>query len=207
VDEITLPGVLLGLVGGLGSALLAEFFRRLHAKRAEPKLRLQLVDGLAPSLVAGNPTAYARLDIHNDSKSGGAIGVSVRIERVIGGSPGDPEKLRFLERWQLAWANEDRGNPNVPPEPKGIPPGGQHPIDLAHLNSTVHGEVIVDIRPQPNNHLNYLGAGAFTLVLVVGGDNARARRYEVDLVHDGERWDGEHASAGERLRLEKLRAV
>ena len=187
--------------------MLGEFLRLRRAAREEPKLSVELVGDLAPARVGKNPGAYARLDIGNDRRSNAATGVSLRIERVRGGSADDSEKLSFLEGWQLAWANEDRGNPNVPPAPKSVPPGDVRRIDLAHLNSAVHGEVIVDVRPQPNNHLNYLGSGRFTLELVVSGDNARARHYAVDVVHDGEAWDGEHTSATDRLRVENLRAI
>jgi hypothetical protein len=206
-EEITVAGVALGLVGGVGGTVLAEIFRRRGAAREEPKLRLELVTGLAPARVANNATAYARLDIGNDRRSNAASGVSVRIARVSGGSSEDEEKLEFLAGWQLAWANEDRGDPNVPPEPKTVPPGDKRRVDLAHLNSVVSGEVIVDVRPQPNNHMNYLGPGSFTLELVVSGDNARASRYEVDLVRDGKAWDGEHTSAADRVRVENLRAL
>jgi hypothetical protein len=205
--DVTAVGVILGLIGGIGGTVLTELFRLRRAAREEPKLRLELVNGLAPAQVAGNPCAYARLDVANDRHSNGATGVSVRIERVFGG-PRQPAEVRdFLEGWQLAWANDDRGNPNVPPQPKSVPPGDKRRIDLAHLNATVNERLIVDIRPQPNNRLNYVGAGGFTFELVASGDNARARRYAVDVVHDGERWDGERGNAGDRLRIENLRQI
>jgi hypothetical protein len=205
-EEITALGVVLGLVGGIGGTVLTEIFRLRRAARAEPKLHLELEHVLSPALVAGKPCVYARVALGNDRLSDGATGVSVRIERVVGGSPEDAEMLAFLKGWQFAWANEDRGNPNVPPEPKGIPAGDKRLVDLAHLNSTVRKRAIVDVRPQPNNKLNYLGFGTFTLDLVVSGDNARARRYALDLVHDGE-WDGEYATATDCLRIENLRPM
>jgi hypothetical protein len=131
-DDVTVLGVVLGLIGGIGGTVLTEIFRRRRAAREEPKLQLELVDGVSPAKVAGNPCAYARLDVRNDRRSGGATAVSVRIERVDGGSPEDAEKLGFLESFQLAWANEDRGNPNVPPQPKGVPADVRRRIDLAH---------------------------------------------------------------------------
>jgi hypothetical protein len=198
--DVTVPGVVLGLVGGIGGTVLTELFRLRRAAREEPKLQLELVNGLSPGRVAGNPSAYARLDVANDRRSNGATGVSVRIERVLGGSSEDAEIRDFLEGWQLAWANEDRGNPNVPPLPQTVPADDKRRIDVAHLNSTVHGKLIIDVRPQPNTKLNYVGAGTFTFDLVVSGDNARAHRYAIDIVHDAERWDGEHATAADRVR-------
>lgn len=206
-DEITVLGVALGLLGGIGGTVLTEILRLRRVAREEPKLHLELVDGLARARVAGNPGAYARLDVGNDRQSDGATGVSVRIERVLATSPENAEMLDFLEGWRLAWANEDRGNPNVPPEPKPVPAGDKRQIDFAHLNSTVHGQLIVDVRPQPNNKLNYLGAGTFTFELVVSGDNARAHRYALDVVYDGARWDGEHITAADRLRIQNLRPI
>jgi len=205
--DLTLAGIAVGLVGGVGGTILTELFRLRRATREEPKLSLEVVAGLAAARVGNNPCAYARLSVSNDRRSTGATGVSVRIERVFGGPAEDAENLNFLGGWQLAWANDDRGDPNVPPAPKAVPPGDSRRIDLAHLNASAVGRAIVDVRPQPNNHLNYLGAGRFTFDVVISGVNAPARRYALDLVHDGEAWNGEHSSAGDRLHIENLRTI
>lgn len=204
-DQVTLAGVLLGLIGGVGGTLLAEFLRL----RKRPKLSLILVEGLATTRVGQQTACYARLDVRNAQRSDGAVGVSVRIARVRGRDGAAPESLDALEGWQLAWANEDRGNPNVPPAAKPIPAGDNRRIDLAHLNSKIQGRLLVDIRPQPGkgDHLNRLPAGAFTFELVVSGDNASARRFAVGLDYDGGEWSGEAVEASERLRVSDLRAL
>ena len=204
--DVTVLGVLLGLVGGVGGTVLGEIFRLRRAAKEAPELYLDDVRELTPALVAGNPTAYARLDVGN-VHGNGATGVTVRIERVDAPSPEHAEQLTFLAGWQLAWANEDRGNPNVPPQPKSVAAGDRRRVDLAHLNATVPGQAIIDVRPQPNNKLNYLGAGLFTFEIVVSGDNARARRYAVVVAHDGQPWDGDHATAVDRLQIQALREL
>lgn len=203
--DFTPFGIMLGLVGGIGATILGEVLRL----RRKPRLSLELVEGLGPGRVARAEGAYARLEVRNASHRDGASGVSVRIEKVRGGTPKDAEKLSFLESWQLAWAKEDRGNPNVPPQPNPVSAGGSRQIDLAHLNSEVPGRLIVDIRPQtaPGSHMNYLGAGTFTFELVLSGENASARRFSVDVIHDGASWDGKHATAEDRLRLKHLRRL
>jgi len=202
--EITLLGVVLGLVLGVAGTVLGEVLRL----RRRPKLTLALVDGLTLTEVAPNNAAFARLDVLNAPRRDGAVGVSVKIERVRSRSGESASELDFFQGWQLAWANEDRGNPNVPPEARSIPAGGSRRIDLVHLNETIKGKMLVDIRPQPvpRSGANRLGAGTFTFELVVSGDNASARRFAIDVVHDGEQWDGQDASAAERLRLAALRA-
>ena len=204
-DEITALGLLVGVLTGIAGTVVAEVLRL----RRKPRLSLALVDGLSGGLIAGHRGAYARLDVRNAKRRDGAVNVTVRIQHVRAHAADDTRDLDALQRWQLAWANEDRGNPNVPPEPKPVPGGDTRGIDLAHINSKVPGALIVDVRPQPErgNHFNRLGAGTYTFELVVSGDNARARRYAVDLAYDGEPWDGGTDTAADRLRLLELQRL
>jgi hypothetical protein len=197
--DITFIGVLLGLIGGVGGTVLTEVFR----VRKRPRLSLTATEHLSFTRIAGNPGAFARLEIRNAPGKETATGVTVRIERVASDSEDDRESVDFLESWQLAWANDDRGNPNVPPKAKSIASGASLHIDLAHLNPVAPGVLIVDIRPQPEpgNHLNRLGPGTFKFELVVCGDNASARRFLVALVHNGQPWDGDSDTAIERVQL------
>jgi hypothetical protein len=204
--DITVPGVVLGLVGGVGGTLLKQLFDTRRRKVSEPKLGLEPVKGLGMATVDQRPAAYARLEVTNHPKSEGATGVMVRIEKVEGGAP---ENMDFLGDWQLAWANEDRGEPNVPPTPRTVGPDGRRGVDLAHLNPVAPGLAIVDVRPQPpkGTWLNRLGTGTYVFRLAVHADNAPPRRYAVELVHDGVPWDGEHMSATERLRVASVRRL
>jgi len=204
-DGITLAGVLLGLVGGVGGTLLAEVLRL----RKRPKLSLAVVEGMATTQVGQQDVAYARLDVVNSQRGDGALGVSVRIDHVRSQGGVADESLDSLQGWQLAWANEDRGNPNVPPAAKPIPAGDARRIDLVHLNSKIRGRLLVDVRPQPGrgNHLNRLPAGAFTVELVVSGENASTRRFAVDVEYDGQDWDGESAAAEKRVSASNLREL
>jgi hypothetical protein len=206
VADLSALSIGIGLVGGIGGTLLTQASAWRQRKVKVPKLELAAVDGLPIATVASHPAAYARLEVTNDPKSDGANEVVVRIERVEG-APDD--RAHFLgASWQLAWANEDRGNPNVPPTPKSVGPGNPRTIDLAHLNRKVPGKIIVDIRPQPgDNKLNRLGEGRYVFHLVVGGENAPARRYAVELVHDGVPWDGERTTAMERLKITGVRRI
>jgi hypothetical protein len=130
----------------------------------------------------------------------------VRIEAVEGGSP---ENMDFLADWQLAWANEDRGNPNVPPAPKTVGPDSRRAVDLAHLNPVARGKAIVDVRPQPpqGTRENRPGEGSYVFRLSVRAENTTPRYFAVELVHDGQPWDGDHESAAERLRVANVRRL
>jgi hypothetical protein len=96
-DDITVLGVVLGLIGGIGGRSSPRSLRRPPRCPARSRSCNSNLDGLSPAKVAGNPCAYARLDVRNDRRSGGATAVSVRIERFDGGSPEDAEKRGFLE--------------------------------------------------------------------------------------------------------------
>jgi hypothetical protein len=200
--EVTLLGVVLGLIGGVGATLLGEVLRL----RRRPKLSLAIVDHLASARIKGKPGAFARLEVRNAPGKEAATGVTVRIEGVASGSDRYRESLTFLESWQLAWANDDRGNSNVPPKAKAIASGSSRQVDLAHLNPVAPGLLIVDIRPQPEpkNYLNRLGAGTFTFELSVSANGATARNYRVELVHDGQPWDGAAETASERVQLSSI---
>ncbi len=171
--------------------------------RKRPKLSLAVTEHLSFARINGRPGAFARLEIRNAPGKEAATGVTVRIERVTSESEVDRESINFLESWQLAWANDDRGNPNVPPKAKVIAANSSLQIDVAHLNPIAPGLLIVDIRPQPEpgNHMNRLGPGTFRFDLVVSGDNASAQRFQIALVHDGQPWDGDSDTAIERVQL------
>jgi len=203
---LALVSGLLGLCGGLGGSLLMDMVRRQRAKREEPILSIQPTrEALYPAEVQEKPCAYARVHVCNDPERNAATGVGVYIEHVSGGSEDDKEKLAFLEGRWLAWANADRGDANVPPAMKTI--RKKDWIDLAHLNSGLPGKAIVDVRPQPSTEstVNRLGPGTFTFELVVDVHNASPRHFKVDLVHDGETWDGKYESAADRLQIGAVR--
>jgi hypothetical protein len=202
--EITPIGIALALTGGVGAVLLGYLLRRQHDRARVPKLTLRADRRLTRGKVGSHPAAYARLDVSNDPRRDAATDVRIVIERVREASGAE---IGFLARWQLAWANEDHGDPNVPPVAKTIHPGGRQGIDLVHVNRSVARKLIVDVRPQPNDGGYHLGAGTFTLELVVSGENAPARRYAIDVVHKGVDWDGDPATADECLRVENLRPI
>jgi hypothetical protein len=202
--DITFIGVLLGLVGGVGGTVLTEAFRL----RRRPRLSLAVTEHLYVTRVGDNLAAFARLEVRNAPGKEGATGVTVRIEGVASESKDDRESLNFLESWQLAWANDDRGNTNVPPKAKVIASDSSLQVDLAHLNTVAPGLLIVDIRPQPEgNHMNRLGPGTFRFEVVVSGDNASALRFHVALVHDGQPWDGDSDTAIERVQLSPIQGM
>ncbi|HMI81316.1 MAG TPA: hypothetical protein VK480_05965 [Solirubrobacterales bacterium] len=203
--DITPLGILLGLIGGVGGTALTEVFRL----RKRPRLSLVVTEHLYVTRVGGNPAAFARLEVRNAPGKEAATGVTVRIEGVASESEDHRESLKFLESWQLAWANDDRGNTNVPPKAKVIASDSSLKVDLAHLNTVAPGLLIVDIRPQPEegNYMNRLGPGTFQFELVVGGDNASARRFRIALVHDGQPWDGAADTAVERVRLSAIQGT
>jgi hypothetical protein len=193
-----------GIVSGLlvGGAL--EGFRLFRVARQRPALTLDIVPELMPDRIADHPCAYARLAVSNAKGRDIASGVSVRIDRAAKSEKEASSNLAFLATRPLAWADADRGKPNVNPGVNPVPPGDRRLIDIAHLNASVERKFIVDVRPQPGNQMNYLGAGRFTFTLVVSADNADARCYTVDVVHDGLLWEGDQNSAPDRLRLENL---
>lgn len=189
----------LGLFGGSGTTLLAAFLRR----RQKPRLSIVPVEHLYFTRIDGSAAAFARLEIRNAPGKESATGVAVRIERATSESEDDRASLAFLEGWQLAWANDDRGDTNVPPRAKAIGPDSALQVDLAHLNQKLSGSLIVDIRPQPGsrNHMNRLGRGTFEFDLALSGDNSTTRRFRVTLAYDGEPWDGASDTAIERIQL------
>jgi hypothetical protein len=204
VADYTAVTVAVGLFSGSGVTAFVAFAGAARRRKKRPKLSLRVVEGLTPGRVDGHPVAFARLEVVNHPRSDDAAGVFVRIESVDADSSDHADKLLFLQHAHLAWANEDRGNPNVPAAPKPVNAGVPRRVDLAHLNASATREMIVDVRPQPANHLNYLGAGTFTFTLVVGVEAAPAARYRVELVHDGRLWDGLAASADQHLRVQNL---
>ena len=139
----TLGGVLLALLGGVVGSFIMEEVRRRRAKRVEPKLSVRPQKGLSYAHVGEDNVhcAYARLDIcnHPDSKAATGVGVYIEhVECVRGGSDDDKEKLAFLEGRWLAWANVDRGDPNVSPSMRTIRANTK--IDLAHLSMVSPGK-------------------------------------------------------------------
>ena len=187
---------MVGFVLGMLSALLVggtlEGFRLWWVRHKRPELTLDYA------------CAYARLTVRNAKGRDTASGVSVRIDRADGKSENDAsEKLAFLATRPLAWADADRGDPNVKPGVNAVP-GCPPPDRSCASKRQCEGARFVDVRPQPGNRLNYLGAGKFTFELVVSADNADARRYRVNVIHDGGDWDGDHEHARERVRLENL---
>ena len=199
-------GIVSGVVAGVVVGGLLAAGRGLWKTRKRPALTLETVEKLTPDVIDTHPCAYARVGVRNDKGKDRATGVNVRIAGVDSESDGvGQHKLDFLKSRFLAWADVDRNNPTVMPGVLAVNSNDTRYIDLAHLNASVDNQVIIDIRPQPGNKMNYLGAGQFTFKLAVSADNADTRHYVVDVVHDGEHWDGDHSDAANHLKIANLR--
>lgn len=199
-NSISLLGVVLGLCGGAVTTVGIEGFRLRRASRKRPRMLLARRERLAARRVAGSPCAFARLALTNDPESNAAVGARVRLERVesLDGVEG-PEAS--LSGWHLAWGDDDQGDANVPSRAETIGPGASREIDVVHLNSAVPESLIVDVRPQPQGHINYLPGGRYRLELAVECENASTRLFTVDVDRDGLSWDGDPGTAPDRVRL------
>jgi len=195
----------------IGGAVLAglgyvakDLYQDMRLKRTKPSLGLEIVPNLAPSKVDGRSCSFARLSISNAPDRETATGVSVQIEEV--GGPSDPEGAAYVAGCYLAWAKADRGKPYVEASSITLPGGGTRQVDLVHLNEGVRGEMIVDVRPQPGNHLNYFNPGSFSFKLAVSADNAGTERYGLEVEYR-EGWSGDYESAAEHLVVRDLRLL
>lgn len=70
-----------------------------------------------------------------------------------------------------------------------------------HLNESVSGKAILDVRPQPGDRRNYLGAIHLRLEVSLTAENADLKRYRLCVEHDGEAWRGWMDNAADHFGL------
>jgi hypothetical protein len=186
----------------------AEEEREAEARAATSRPELTLApdpDGPASKKVGRFECAYFRLRVLNELGHARATDLHVDIEEVGFRDGRDLGPVSGLRGMWLAWADRQLRNPNAEREREALGPGSALLLDLVHLNQSVNGKMILDVRPQPVGRPNYIGAAELTLRLVIHSAEADPRRFLVDISYDGHRWAGWEEPAEGHLRVENLR--
>jgi hypothetical protein len=192
--------IALALLGGVGGALILEGYKQWTSRRRRPELTivpdpLVLEHGLMKIKVKKRECAYLRLLVNAAPGKDPATGVHVRIDRVRVLDGEAPPGIQAITGMWLAWADVALVNPRAEKQVTTIPGGSSARLDLVHLNQRMARDAILDVRPQPGDHRNYLRAVEIALDISLTADNAAPRTYTISLRRDGREWSGWDESA------------
>jgi hypothetical protein len=215
IDYVAAFGTVAAAVIALGVASWAW----LREGRRRPRLRL-LYDHRGIDFAAdvpqndGRDHHFVRMRVENRSGRRSAEEVQVLtvalardgklvMERSFGG---------YAFKWSLTHAGRTSSMTTLT-----VPPGMARRVDLLQLpepasatgDRAKHGEEGADLRlqvePTPPDTRHHLGAGRYTIYVVLTARDTDAAYYAVDVEHDGRWWSGDEIRG--RLRLSEPRAL
>jgi hypothetical protein len=155
--------------------------------------------------VGPNECAYFRLRVRNAVGRGRATDVHVEIEAVRFHDGKELDAVTGLRGMWFAWADRQLTNPRAERERETVGTGSAVLLDLVHLNASVKGKMILDVRPQPIGKPNHIAATELTLTLAIHSAESEPTRFAVDIDYDGHRWTGWDDPAERHLQVSNLR--
>jgi hypothetical protein len=141
-------------------------------------------------IVKDSECAYFRLRVRNAAGRGRATDVHVEIEAVEFRDGKELHAVTGLRSMWLAWADRQLTNPRAERERETVSTGSAVLLDLVHLNASVKGKMILDVRPQPIGRPNQIPATRLTLTLAIHSAECEPTKFAVDVDYDGHRWAG-----------------